>query len=280
MLTKRIKDIVAIILTGDGTLTLIGARERTLVWRFGPEGLRRSMSWQADQSTATANRVGLYSSILTALTTAVTFGLAITAVPNAGSGCRVDCVEYPYLDTMSEFPRDYLWMPPAMLLVVLYVVLVSSIHVQAGPRKKVHAQLGLSFALLLAGVLLGDYFVQFSVVPVSLMHGQTEGLVLLTQYNPYGAFIVLEELGYLLMSLSFMFLAPVFAGGGRLASAIRWVFMGGFVLTLVFLVAISAIYGLGRMDRFEIAAISIAWLVLAANGVLLGLLFRRREEVG
>jgi hypothetical protein len=56
--------------------------------------------------------------------------------------------------------------------------------------------------------------------------------------------------------------------------------MGDFVLTLVFLVAISAIYGLGRMDRFEISAISIAWLVLAANGVLLGLLFRRREEVG
>jgi hypothetical protein len=223
-----------------------------------------------EQSTATANRVGLYSSILTALTTAVTFGLAITAVPNAGSGCRVDCVEYPYLDTLPELPRDYLWMPPAMVLVVLYVVLVSSIH----------AQIGLSFALLSAGVLLGDYFVQFSVVPVSQMHGQTEGLMLLTQYIPYGAFIVLEELGYLLMSLSFMFLAPVFAGGGRLASAIRWVFMGGFVLTLVFLVAISAIYGLGRMDRFEIAAISIAWLVLAANGVLLGLLFRRREEVG
>jgi len=97
-----------------------------------------------EQSTATANRVGLYSSILTAATTAVTFGLAITAVPNAGSGCRVDCVEYPYLDTLSEFPREYLWMPPAMVLVVLYVVLVSSIH----------AQIGLSLALLSAGCSL------------------------------------------------------------------------------------------------------------------------------
>ncbi len=233
-----------------------------------------------EQSTATANRVGLYSSILTAVTTAVTFGLAITAVPNAGSGCRVDCVEYPYLDTLSEFPRDYLWMPPAMVLVVLYVVLVSSIHAQATPRKKVYAQIGLSYALLSAGVLLGDYFVQFSVVPVSLMNEQTEGIALLTQYNPYGVFIVLEELGYLLMGLSFAFLAPVFAGGGRLASAVRWVFMGGFVLIVVFLVAILAYYGLGRMDRFEIAAISIAWLVLLVNGVLLGFLFRRHVGVG
>jgi hypothetical protein len=112
-----------------------------------------------ETSTATANRVGLYSAILTALMTAVTFGLAITALPNAGAGCQVDCVEYPYLDTLSEFPGDYLWMPQAMILLVLYVVLVSSIHAQAAPRKKVYAQIGFSFALLSAGVLLGDYFV-------------------------------------------------------------------------------------------------------------------------
>ena len=160
------------------------------------------------------------------------------------------------------------------------MVLVSSIHAYASPQKKVYAQIGLSFALIAAGVLLGDYFVQFSVVPISLMKEQTEGIALLTQYNPYGVFIVLEELGYLLMSLSFLFLAPVFADGGRLASAVRWVFVGGFVLTVVFLAAISAIYGLERMDRFEIAAISVDWLVLVINGVLLGFLFRRREEVG
>ena len=232
-------------------------------------------------TTGASDRVGLYSAILTAVVTAVTFGLAITAVPNAGAGCRVDCVEYPYLDTLSEFPGDYLWMPPAMILVVLYVVLVSSIHATAAPQQKVYAQIGLSFALLAAAVLLGDYFVQFSVVPVSLMNGQTEGIALLTQYNPYGVFIVLEELGYLLMGLSFVFLAPVFAGGGRLGWAVRWVFASGFVLTVIFLTAISAIYGLERMDRFEIAAISVAWLVLLVNGVLLGFLFRRRlKEAG
>jgi hypothetical protein len=234
----------------------------------------------AEPTKTAVNRVGLYSSILTVVMTLVTFGLAITAVPNSGAGCLENCFEYPYLDTMSEFPEDYLWMPPAMILVVLYVVLVASIHAYASPQKKVYGQIGLSFALMAAGVLLGDYFVQFSVVPVSLMNGQTEGIALLTQYNPYGMFIVLEELGYLLMSLSFVFLAPVFAKEGRLATAIRWIFVAGFAVTAVFLVAISAIYGLERMDRFEIAAISIAWLVLLINGVLLGFLFRRREGVG
>jgi len=55
----------------------------------------------SEPSTKTASRVGLYSAILTAVVTVVTFGLAITAVPNAGAGCRVDCVEYPYLDSLS-----------------------------------------------------------------------------------------------------------------------------------------------------------------------------------
>jgi len=48
MWTKRIKDIIAMLLIGDGALTLIGARNRALVWRFGTEGLRKSTSWQAD----------------------------------------------------------------------------------------------------------------------------------------------------------------------------------------------------------------------------------------
>ena len=46
--TKGIKDIVAMLLIGDGALTLIAARKRALMWRFGPEGLRNSASWQAE----------------------------------------------------------------------------------------------------------------------------------------------------------------------------------------------------------------------------------------
>ena len=229
--------------------------------------------------TATSNRVGLYSAILTALTTLVTFSLAIIAIPNSGAGCRENCFEYPYVNTLSEFPRDYLWMPPAMLLVVFYVILVVSIHAYAAQHKSIYSQIGLSFALIAAGILLSDYFIQFSVVPVSLMNQETEGIALLTQYNAHGIFIVLEELGYLLMSLSFLFLAPVFANRDRLASVVRWVFIAGFVLTMVFLVMISVIHGLDRMDRFEVAVISINWLVLVINGVLLSVLFRRQLKM-
>src|ERR687898_1024976 len=241
-------------------------------------GDERSVA-DTESSTITSNRVGLYSAIFTVIITVVTFSLAIIAIPNSGAGCRENCFEYPYLNTLSEFPRDYLWMPPAMLLVVVYVILLVSIHTYAAQNKKIYSQIGLSFALIAAGILLSIYFMQFSVVPISLMNQETDGIALLTQYNPHGIFIVLEELGYLLMSLSFLFLAPLFANKGHLESVVRWVFVAGFVLTMVFLVVISIIYGLDRMDRFEIAVISVDWLVLVINGILLSVLFRRQLKV-
>ena len=230
-------------------------------------------------STTTSSLVGLYSAILTAIITVVTFSLAITAIPNSGAFCSENCFEYPYMDTLSQFPQDYLWMPFAMLLIVVYVVLMVSIHTYAAQHKKIYSQIGLSFALIAAGILLSNYLIQFSVVPASLMNQETDGIALLNQYNPHGIFIVLEELGYLLMSLSFLFLAPVFADQGRLASTVRWIFITGFILTMIFLAVISISYGLGRMDRFEVAVISIDWLVLIINGVLLSLLFRRQLKV-
>jgi hypothetical protein len=223
-----------------------------------------------------AARVGWYAALLTAVLTAVTFGFAITALPNAGAGCVTECLEYPYLDSLAEFPRDYLWMPLAIVLVLVYVVFTASIHAYAAAPQKLISQIGLSFAMMSAGILAGAYYVQFAVVPVSLMNGETEGITLLTQYNPHGTFIVLEELGYLLMSLSFLFMAPVFANRGRVEAAVRWVFIGGFVLSVISLVVISAIYGLNREDRFEVAVISVNWLVLLITGTLVSIVFRRQ----
>ena len=51
---KRIKDLIAMLLIGDGALTLIAARNRALVWRVGPKGLRKSASWQADHPSSCA----------------------------------------------------------------------------------------------------------------------------------------------------------------------------------------------------------------------------------
>ena len=223
-----------------------------------------------------SHTVGLYTAIFTVVMTLVTFGFAITAIPISGANCGDLCIEYPYLNTLAQFPKDYLWMPLAIILTLFYMVLMVSIHGYATSQRKILSQIGLSFALLATMVLVGDYFVQFSVVPISLMSGETEGITLLTQYNAHGVFIVLEELGYLLMSLSFLFMAPVFVNKNRLESAVGWVFVVSFILTVIAFTLISFNYGLDRQDRFEVAVISLDWLVLIINGVLLSIVFKRQ----
>lgn len=234
----------------------------------------------AELSRRTSNQMGLYSSVFTALITMLTFGFAITAIPISGANCREGCIEYPYLDTVAQFPKDYRWMVPAMILMLAYVVWMVSIHAYAAQHRRVFSQVGLVFASMAALILLSDYFIQFSVVPISLMSGETEGITLLTQYNAHGIFIVLEELGYLLMSLSFVFIAPVFSNNNRLENSVRWIFIGGFVLAFVVLAIFSAIYGLDRQDRFEVAIISINWLVLIVNGILLSRVFKKQLREG
>ena len=229
-------------------------------------------------STSNSNRFGYYSAILTTVITIVTFGFAMAAIPISGANCRGDCVEYPYLGTVSQFPRDFLWMPLAIVLVLAYVTLMVSIHSYAPRQKKIFSQVGLSFALIAAAILVGDYFIQFSVIPMSLRNSETEGLAMLIQYNPHGVFLALEELGYLVMSLSFLFMAPVFANRNRLESAVRWIFVIAFILAIVSLAVISINYGLERQDRFEVAVLSIDWLVLIINGGLLSIVFRHQMK--
>ena len=48
MWSRRIKDLIAMVLLGDGILTLLSPRQRALLWRFGPERLRKSTLWQAE----------------------------------------------------------------------------------------------------------------------------------------------------------------------------------------------------------------------------------------
>ena len=223
-----------------------------------------------------SHSVGFYTAIFTLIMTVVTFGFAITAIPISGANCGDLCIKYPYLNTLSQFPKDYLWMPLAFILTLSYLALMVCIHAYASSQRKIFSQIGLAFALMATMTLVGDYFVQFSVVPISLMSGETEGITLLTQYNAHGVFIVLEELGYLLMSLSFLFMAPVFVNKNRLESAIRWVFVISFFLTLIAFTLISFNYGLDRQDRFEVAVISIDWLVLIVNSVLLSIVFKRQ----
>lgn len=120
-----------------------------------------------------------------------------------------------------------------------------------------------------------NYFIQIAIVPISLTKNETEGISLITQYNLHGLFIALEELGYLMMSTSFLFIAPIFNRKTRLEFFIRWIFVVSFVAIILSLVMISMQYGIDRKDR-EVISLSISWLVLIINGILISIFFKKR----
>ncbi|HWQ96171.1 MAG TPA: hypothetical protein VN368_02240 [Candidatus Methylomirabilis sp.] len=238
-----------------------------------------TISRTADPAPDNVNWLGFYAAILTTAVTAVTFGIAFFTPPLSGPFCTNSCFKYPFTDIASRFPRDYLWMYLAILLTIIFTVLMVCIHLYAAREKKVFSQIGLSFAMISATVLIIDYFLQISVIQPSLANGETEGIAIITQYNPHGIFIALEDIGYLMMSIAFLFMAPVFSVTNRLEGSIRWIFVAGFVLTVMSFIMLSILYGINLEYRFEVAAIAINCIVLIVSGILLSVVFKRAMKV-
>ena len=225
--------------------------------------------------TKTIANVGFYSAILTVLLTILSFVIAFLTPPLSGPFCTGGCFTYPYSDIASRFPRDYYWMYPAMLLNVVYYILMVTIHYFAPVEKKIFSHIGMSFAFLSMATFVIDYFLQVSVIQPSLVLGETDGIALLSQFNAHGVFIVLEEIAFIMMSMSMLFMALVFAGQTKTERAVRWIFAGDFLLTIVSFALFAIFYGIFREYRFEVAAFSINWLALVASGILLSVIFRK-----
>jgi hypothetical protein len=221
------------------------------------------------------HKIGFYSALIVTILAIVTFGIAVCTPPVSGPFCKGSCIGYPYTDILSRFPRDYFWMYPAIILSVFFVVLMAFIHQYASDNKRIYSLIGLSFSLLSSFSLITDYFIQISVIQPGLLNGETDGIAMLTQYNPHGVFIALEEVGYIMMSVAFMSIVPVFSGSGVLKCAIRWTYAICFFLTIFSFAMISLRYGIKREYRFEVAVITIDYLTLIVSGLLLSRLFKR-----
>jgi hypothetical protein len=218
---------------------------------------------------ASARGLAFWVALATGVVTVLTFGLALTALP--------DKVPYPFTGEpiAAQWPGDYYWMYPAMVLMVLFVALVAVLHERAPQERKLYGQTALALATAAAVVLLIDYYVQVSVMPVSLQKGQLDGWSMLTQYNPNGVFIALEELGYLLMSVVFLCLVPVLSRDSAAERAVRWLFLASFGAVVLALAAVSLRLGTDRGDVFEIVVISVVWLTLIISSAMLAVSFGR-----
>ena len=226
------------------------------------------------------NKPGFYSAIITAVLTTITFGIAICTPPISGPFCKGSCIEYPFINIISRFPRDYIWMYPAILLALVVVFLMVCIHYDTPVEKKVFSLTALCFTLISSTLLFVDYFVQVSVIQPSLVRGETEGIALLTQYNPHGIFIALEETGYLSLAAAYLFIAFVFTGANRLECAIHWMLIIGCILAFGSFILMTAIYGTNLESRFEVTVITIDWLVLIIFGILLSQVFKKCKLQG
>lgn len=226
------------------------------------------------KTSNSVKKVGFYSAIATTVLTLFTFGIAIFTPPLSGPFCKQNCYEYPYLDIASRFPRDYYWMFPAIFLYISFLILIASVYQDTEENKKIFGLTGFSFALLSSLVFITDFFLQLSVIQPSLLNGEVDGVSLFSQFNPHGIFIALEELGYLLMNLSFIFIAFTFNEGG-LRKNIKRLLISCFTLNLIALAFYLSKYGIFREYRFEVATITINWLTLIILGILLSLNFKK-----
>ena len=225
-------------------------------------------------------RLSLWAAILTAVMAAVSLGMAITTLPRSGPYCESACVGYPYTDVAAFVPRDYLWMYPAVVLTLLTMVLVECIHSRIAPNRGLLSRICVAFTIMGVAILVVDYASQLTFLQTALLLGETEGLSPWSQYNPHGIFIALENVGYLLLNLGFLFIGVAMVRmPSRLWRAAGWVFTAGGGLTMALLVFYSTLYRVRLDYRFEVAAIGVTWLVLIAAPVLLSIAFVRAGQV-
>ena len=218
-------------------------------------------------------------SILTGLLTAITLGIAFSTPPLSGPFCIEGCFKYPFTDIASRFPRDYLWMYPAMVAHAFYLILIVCINNSTQEQHKIYGQCGLAFAIISSATIIIDYFLQISVIQPAILNGEFDGISILTQYNPHGIFIALEEIGFIMMSVSFICLAPIF-NSNKIERAIRWIFIIAFTSTILAFLLFTVLFGVNREYFFEITAITINWLALISVSTLLSIdIFRKLKRV-
>ena len=87
--------------------------------------------------------------------------------------------------------------------------------------------------------------IQFAVMEPSIVKGEARDSVLFSMYNPHGVFIALEDVGYLLLGVTFFFTALAVATGERLQRAVRilWLVSSALAISsqLVLGLAIDAV---------------------------------------
>ena len=70
------------------------------------------------------DRTGFWAAILTALLAVASFGMAVTTPPRTGPfAAPGSAIPYPYAAAARFVPHDFVWMYPAVLMMLAFLVL-------------------------------------------------------------------------------------------------------------------------------------------------------------
>jgi hypothetical protein len=243
--------------------------------RTSTGGIVNDSTKEAARSTG-LRRVRIWSAGITAALAAIAFSVAATTPPRTGPfAAPGTALAYPYSAAAQFVPRDFFWMYPALAMMVAFVVLAACIR-EYGKSRGVFGTVGFGIAVAAMTVIAADYAIQLRTVQPALMNREFDGLAIISQYNPHGVFIALEELGFLLAGVSFLFLGLALGSAG-LERWVRRVLVGSSSLVAASLAGLSVAFGMGIEYRFEVAAITIVWLTLVVVGLMLMFVFARHE---
>jgi hypothetical protein len=220
------------------------------------------------------SQVGFWSAVLATLF-GIGYGLALIVTMISAMTTATDTA--PGWHGIESFvatfqPVQMLSLIPSLLLVPTFVVLMVSIHYYAAPEEKIWSHLGIAFTLVYAAMASINYILQLTVVRLSILNKETDGLAMFVMGNSHSVFWALAS-AYAFMNLAMLFAAPVFHGG-RLERWIRWMFIANgasVVITILGVVVDSpAIYLLGSL---------VPWCVIFSIATaLVAVLFKRIES--
>jgi MFS family permease len=153
----------------------------------------------------------------------------------------------------------------AFISSLIFIVLLCTIYETTNDRCKVYARLSISFGLLFTLLACINYFIQFSIVRLSVNSGKIANLDAFVQFNPLSFASAINMLGWsLFLGLSVFFLAILFQGN-RLSLAIRMSFyltsvccLCGFVGFVFDFPVLLFIFQMGMTLGLTIGAILLA----------------------
>ncbi len=231
-------------------------------------------------ATARARRLVTWAATITAFTAALALGIGVLTPAHGGILCVSDCVPPPYTDVAGIIVAESVWIYPALVMTLGFVALTVGLYELAPKSRRIAALMALAFALLSAGLLVGDYAMLLMAVKPSIAKGEGSLVAAFSMYNPHGLFIALENAGYFLMGLAFLGVAGAIEGEHRLARVIRRTFFVAGALAVGGLVVLGLAFGDDLDVRYEVFAISVDYLALIVGGAMLTAMLLRRRHIG